>query len=185
MAISTYPSGTLNIANVQKSIYDWIKSRVNGLIPDEQILWRNQSEPLPPRPCVTMRITSGPTRVGFSDSVTFRGESPTGTDFMVSGHRTMVVSIQVFGSTKVKSVKAYQLAVDLNSSLSLPTVLEGLSAAGLSVQSQGEPNNMTALEETEYEERAQFDITFGLAQNVVDDPGVIEHVGTINKTINE
>lgn len=95
----------------------------------------------------------------------------------------MTVSIQVFGSTKVLRPMAYQLALDLNSSLSLQTVLDHLRTGGVSVYQQGDPQNLTALEETEYEERAGFDVLFGVAQNIVDDPGVIEHVGPIDQTI--
>lgn len=173
------PIGTLILANVQKTIYTWIRKQVNGVIPAEQIIWRNQSEPFPPRPCVTMKITDGPRRTGFGDNIQFIG----GTKYNIGGQRELTVSIQIFGNTKVNRPMAYQLALDLNSSLSLMTVLEQLRAGGVSVLKQGDPSNITALEETEYEERAQFDVLFGIAQNIVDDPGTIEHVGPIGQTI--
>lgn len=182
MSKQAYPAGTLSLLDIQKTIYDAVKTRVNGLVPGAQVIWRNQSAPLPPRPCVTMRITSGPTRVGFQDNQVFVGGA-TGTQFNVWGHRTMVVSFQIFGSKKVKKPQAFQLAIDLNSSLSLPTVLQTLSAGGVSVQGQGSPLNITALEESEWEERAQFDVTFGLAQNVIDDPGIIEIVESVSGVV--
>jgi hypothetical protein len=129
-----------------------------------------------------MKITDGPRRVGYQDNMVFLGGS-TGTKYNVGGQRIMTVSFQIFGNTKIHRPMAYQLALDLNSSLSLQTVLDQLRAGAIAVLQQGEPINITALEETEYEERAQFDVLFGLAQNVVDDPGVIEHVGPIDSTI--
>lgn len=171
----------LILASIQKTIYSWIRIQCAGVIPDSQIIWRNQSEPLPPRPCVTLKVTEGPKRTGYNDHVVYSG---TGTKFMVGGQRTMTVNVQIFGNTKVLRPMAYQLADDLNSSLSLPTVLDLLRAGGIGILQQGEPINLTALEETEYEERAGFDIVLSVAQNIVDDPGAIEHVGPIGKTIN-
>jgi hypothetical protein len=170
----------LILAYVQKAIYNWVRLQVAGVIPDSQILWRNQSEPLPPRPCVTMKVIDGPRRTGYNDHVLYSG---TGTKFFVGGQRIMTVSIQVFGNTKVLRPMAYQLAFDLNSSLSLPSVLDLLRSSNVGVLQQGEPTNLTALEETEYEERAGFDVLFSLAQNILDDPSAIEHVGPIGKTI--
>jgi len=175
-----YPVGTLILANVQKSIYTFVKNRVSGVIEPSSIIWRNQSEPMPPRPCVTMKITEGPKRTGYQDNMVYSG---TGTLFNVGGQRTMTVSFQVFGNTRIHRPMAYQLALDLNSALSLQTVLDSLRVGGISVLTQGDPINITELEETEYEERAQFDVLFGLAQNVLDDPSAIETVGPIGQTI--
>jgi hypothetical protein len=126
---------------------------------------------------VTLKITSGPRRTGYSDNIQYLS----GDNFMVGGQREMVVSVQVFGNTQIHRSLAYQLTVDLNASLSKVTVLDRLRSAGVAVFNQGEVNNMTALEETEYEERAEFDILVGVAENVVDDPGIIE---TANVTPN-
>lgn len=94
----------------------------------------------------------------------------------------MTVSIQVFGTTKLnKKPMALQLALDLNSSLLRQSILDNLKASGVSVQVVGQPRNLTALEESEYEERAGFDLTLGLAQNMNDEPGTIE---TVNLEVN-
>ena len=97
-----------------------------------------------------------------------------GKSYTIGGQRTLTVSLQVFGNTQVHKPMAYQLAFDLHSSLSKLTVQDLLRAGGVAIQQRGDPTNITALEETEYEERAQFDIVFGVAQNIVDDPGIIE-----------
>lgn len=166
----TYPSGKLVLAQVQDAIYDWIKNEVEGVIEGDHIIWRQQSEPLPARPCVTIKITDGPSPTGLTDNLMYRQAD----QFTLGGQRTLTVSIQVFGNLKVTRPMAYQTVVDLHSSLARLTVLDRLRAAGVAVQERGSPTNITALEETEYEERAQFDVRLGVAQNVVDDPGVIE-----------
>jgi hypothetical protein len=159
----------LNLARIQRAFYDWTRDQTDGVIDAQSILWRDGSEPLPPRPCVTLKVTSGPQRVGLQDSLMY----DQGNRFTIGGQRVMVVSIQVFGN-KQMGPKAYQLATDLSSSLSKLTILDRLRASGVAIQGQTNVTNITALEESEYEERAQFDVTLGVAQNVVDDPGIIE-----------
>lgn len=190
MTYQSYPRGSLNLKTIKQGIFDWIEAQMSGVIPASQILWRDQSEPLPQRPCITMKIISGPSQIGYSDGQVFTGTlddmgNPVTTTVNVGGHRSMVVSIQIFGSSRVKNISALQVATDLNSTLRLITVLESLRASGIAVWIHGSPTNITALEETEYEERAQFDVTFGLVQNVTDDPGVITSIGPISKTINQ
>lgn len=171
-----YPIGTISFDLVKKAIYNWVSKQVKGLKdPEVAVIWRNQSEPLPQRPCVAMKIVSGPTRTGYGDNLMAIPNDDLNR-FVIGGQRTMIVSVQIFGSTKVHRPLALQLALDLNSSLSKLTVLEDLRAGGLAVQRQGDPVNITELEESEYEERAQFDVLFGLAQNVLDDPGIITEV---------
>lgn len=162
----------LDLVKVQDAIYTWIKKETEGVIPAEQILWRDGSEPLPPRPCVTMKITGAPKRVGLQDNLVYQQ----GSRFNIGGQREMTVSIQIFGNLEMHKPLAMQVALDLNSSLSKLTTLDGLRASRIAVQKQGEPTNLTALEETEYEERWGFDVQFGVAQNIVDDPGIIESV---------
>lgn len=174
----SYPLGKLDLVKVQDALYDWIKNEMTGVIPDEQIIWRNQSEPLPPRPCVTLRIMDGPRPVGRDGSVTAQLDGT----FNVGVQEEMTVSIQIYGNSQVHRPLAYQAAVDLNSSLLKTQVRGPLSVAGIGIQEVGQPVNLTELEESEFEERAGFSIQLGLAQNVVDDPGVIE-TANVTKTI--
>lgn len=172
--------GALVLARLQDAVYDWIKNEMEGLIDPQSIVWRQQSEPLPPRPCVTLKFTSGPKQVGFQDEMTPVAGAPG--KFNLGGQREMMMSLQVFGSSKVSNPMALQAAIDLHTSLSKRTVQEGLSRGGLALQGRTEPTNISALEETEFEDRAQFDVKWGVAQNVQDDIGVIEHVN-INGTV--
>ena len=95
--------------------------------------------------------------------------------YNVSGQRTMSVSIQVYGNTQVTSGEAaYQLVADLSASLTKPSVLQILSSQGIAVYHIGDVSDISAVEESEYEERAQFDIRIGVAENVEDQLGCIE-----------
>jgi hypothetical protein len=156
----------------QDALYAWIKDAMKGAVPDEQIIWRDQSQPLPPRPCVTMRITDGPKAVGNQDNVSDAG----GGKFNVGGQRTLTVAFEVLGNSQVQKPMAFQSVINLHRSLGLMTVRERLRSAGISVQERGDPLNLTQLEESEFEERAHFDVVFGVADNITDDPGTIESV---------
>ena len=175
--------GKLILAALSRAIYDWIKGETAGVIEQEAIIRRDGSEPLPARPCVTYKFTSGPHRVGLKDSEV---TDPTTGKVFIGGQREMVLSIQTYGSKRAQSnVGAYQLAADLNASLDKPSVRQALRKAGIGVQVQGDVTNLTDLEETEYEERAEFSIRLGVAENVVDDPGYFDQVGPVAETINQ
>lgn len=160
----------LKIDSIKAAIFGWVSHVVGTQVPEGRVVWRNQSQPLPPRPCVALKIEGGPVRTGFSDSIMFFG----GTEYLYAGQRKMTVSVEVFGSLRVERPRAFQLALDLNSSLSLESVLERLRARGVAVFDQGEVLNLTELEETEYEERAEFTVTLGVAENQIENPGIIE-----------
>lgn len=176
------PKGKLLIDSIKDTIYDWVKKRTEGIIDQESILFRDQSQPLPPRPCVAMKITTGPMRTGFQDNLGI--DDATGKT-SVGGQRVLVLSVQVFGNTKVHAPLAEQLTADLNASLSLPSVLALLRKGGIAVFNQGEVTNLTDIEETEYEERAEFSVMLGVAENQVDDPGYFTSVGVVESTINQ
>lgn len=160
----------LLLVSVQSALYDWVQRELEGQVPPEHIIWRQHSEALPARPCVAMKITSGPKRVGFTDNVSY----DVGNRFDIGGQREMVLSVQVFGSTRVAAPMAYQIGIDLSSSLDKLTVLDRLRSFGIAIQGKGGVENLSALEETEFEERSQFDVDLGVAENIVDEPGYIQ-----------
>ena len=182
----------LSLYHVKKNLYGWIQSQIQeGLIdiPSSQVVWREQSEPLPARPCVTLKIISGPRRVGFDDHVSLV-DDPSGT-FNLGGQRELTLSVQVFG-TKAQPGLADEIANLLNASLSKMTVTDRLRAGILeggvrkgvvAVFSRGDVSDFSALEETEFEERSQFDVILGVAENIEDQAGIIE-TAVVNVTKN-
>ena len=169
----SYPAGSLVLSDVKLGIYNWVANSLAGVVKPGAIIWRNQSQPLPPRPCVTMKIISGPSPTDRNPS---SFSDPTSNAYTLGMQMEMMVSVQVFGSTKVPNSSAHQITLDLNSSLFKQSILDNLKSAGVSIQSKGQVQNLTALEETEYEERFGFEISMGLVQNIVDEPGIIENV---------
>lgn len=171
--------GSLQLDPIQNALYDWVRRTISGLIPDENIVWRQQGQAFPLRPCVTLKIIDGPRNVGRSGNLS----EGAGTKFGVGVQAVMTISVQVFGSTRIHRPMAYQSVIELHSSTMDPEVLSRLSRAGISVQDRGDPVNLTELVETEYEERAGFDLLIGVAQNIVSDPGTIQTVnvaGTVS-----
>lgn len=170
----SYPIGTLDLVKIQDSIYDWVKDNTQGYFEEPvQIIWRNQSEPLPPRPCVTLKFISGPSPTDRDPSVLLRDAN----NPIVAGMQMeAVLSIQIFGNTKIHRPMAYQLGVDLNSSLLSAQARLGLKQGGVSIQKLGAVQNMTALEESEYEERSGFELELGLVQNIIDQSTTIKKV---------
>lgn len=185
-----YPSGTLNLVAIENSIYNWINKVTQGILDEAQIVWRNQSEPLPARPCVTMKWIDGPKPIARSGNrfLNAANQKP-----VVGIQMEATLSIQIFGNTQITNGRlALQLAIDLNSSLLRQDILDDLKRGGVAVQMVGSPKNLSALEESRYEDRAGFELGLGLVQNVTEDVGVIktvnveEHAGTHDntKTIN-
>lgn len=165
--------GTFQLDAFQDAVYSWVKTTMEGKINGDRIIWRDQSAPLPRRPCVTLKITDGPRDVARSGNSVFHesGLSTVGVQSVVT------VSVQIFGNSKAApKVNAGQCAYDLNASLMLQSQLLPLRKSGIAVQDRGDVLNITALEETEFEERYQFDVQFGVARNVIDDVGTIENV---------
>jgi hypothetical protein len=177
----SYPAGSLNLELIQDALYDWVATVTEGVFQDdeEHILWRNQSQPLLARPCITLKIIDGPRPVGRNANE-FSAASGNIMKLGVGIQQEMTLSVQVFGNVNIHRPMAHQLAIDLNSSLIRQSILDQLKIGGVSVQEVGKPRNLTALEETEYEERAGFELSLGLTQNMTDTASTI---GTVNADI--
>lgn len=178
---------SVNIIQIQDALFDWANNvlsvrkakDINGNVLDVNVFWREQGAPTPKRPSVGLKILSGPDRVGSFDNVCDAGD---GENVIVGGHRVMTISVQTYGCSDISNPFSYQAAVDLHASLTRPTVLEGLRANGISIHDIGVVQDISFVEETEYEERASLEIRIGVASNVEDQPSFIEEVKTINGT---
>lgn len=149
---------------IRHALWIWAKDALEGEIPEDQIIWREGSRPLPPRPCVGLKILAGPMRLGATDGLVPVSDSVV--DFV--GDRKLTISVQTFG------FDAMQTANDLANSLSRWTVLEKLSAKGIGVGNIQGILDLAAVEETEYEDRASFEFDIFVAEIIRDDLGAIE-----------
>lgn len=171
----SYPDGSISLVQIQDSIYDWIKNETTGVIDPGSIVWRDGSKTLPPRPMISLKIIDGPKSVGRNGSI-FNAPNKR---FTIGVQQVLTLSVQAFGSSAVSRPQAPQLIQDLHSSLLKDSVRDQLRLAGIAIQDVGEPRNLSALEETEYEDRGGFEVIMGVAQNVVDDPSTIETVNAL------
>lgn len=125
-----------------------------------------------------MKFTYGPAPIARDGNIVPASNT-------VGVQQEATLSVQVFGNTQThKSSIAMQIAIDLNSSLLRREVRSALSRGGISIYGVGKPTNMTALEESRYEERAGFELSLGMVQNVTDNPGVIKIVN-LEKTVDD
>jgi hypothetical protein len=173
------PAGALDLEKIQNALYDWVWSVAEGVMgkdPELRITWRNQGEPIPPRPFVSLKFIDGPRPIGRSPNFySLKTVNDKTVNYGMQHEATL--SVQVFGNTRTSKPLANQLAVDLNSSLMRQTILDALKVGGVAIQGLGSVKNLSALEESDYEERAGFELALGLVQNVQDTPVTI---GTVN-----
>lgn len=171
--------GELDLVQIQDAIYDWVNSVTKGVLEGLQIVWRDQAESIPPRPFVSLKFIAGPSPTDRDGNV-FLGDA--GKPMNIGMQMEATLSVQVFGNTQIHRPIASQLAQDLNASLLRPTIRNALKKGGVAIQGLGKPQNLSALEESKYEERAGFDLELGLVQNIQDQPGEIKEVN-ISKTV--
>lgn len=173
---------------VKQNIFNWVKGEIDGGLITEldegQVIWREQSTPLPARPCIAMKIISGPRKLGSTDNYSLKA----GSDgiFDAGGQRAITLSVQVFGNATQQD-SAQVVAQKLHISLSKISVTDAFAAGildgsvrkgVLAVWEVGDVSDISALEETEFEDRAQFDVIMGVTDNIEDQPGVIETIET-------
>lgn len=86
------------------------------------------------------------------------------------GMRKAVASINIFGDNAIDTLS------QVRDSLDRPDVVEAFERAGISHLEESPVNDLTALQETIYEERGQMDLTVGYVAGSEVDVGTIEHV---------
>lgn len=144
---------------IDDSLYDWV-----ALYAGIAIIWAEDNGVKPDLPYITLR-RSTLTGIGheFISSPDDNGKAK------ISGDRDMVLNFQCFGSN------AFGRLEDLWSVRLIPASQEMLIASGLSLIDKYVLTNLTGLNDTEFEERAQMDLLFRFAsQRTNVDVGLIE-----------
>ena len=165
----------LNLDTIRLGIYDWVKSELAGTdVTADKIMWLAQDAPRPARPYVGLNVLVGPGRVGH-DALT---EVTPGVYDLV-GVREMTCSVNVYGE------RADQFVDQLMCSLEKPTVQERLATFGLAMIEQSDPTDLTALIETRWEARSQFDVRFRVTSKTRDNVGYVQKVELTNQVLGE
>lgn len=168
----------INWSDIKKTLVTWVlENAINAEgeeLPAGQAIWEDQSEQRPAGEYASLKVISGPRRVGH-DTVT--NSTP---DFVVSGLREFTLSVNLYRD------KAIERASSLHSGIQNPLVLNAFQAIGLAYVSETELRDLTRPIGTRFESRYQFDVRFRLADNIDVNPGVIEEVnieGTVDGSI--
>lgn len=161
---------------IQRALRGWVR-KASGL-PDKKVIWSEQSQPRLEAPFITMRLGDF-IPLGSADEVTqeYDENAPSGEEITitVNGRRSASLSVQVFGAG------AQQTLSKVQTSLGLPSVKEGLEAAGVSIYDIGEVQNVTGLLETVFEPRALTNFSLYCSETVSEQTTFIESVEVTNE----
>lgn len=159
----------LTKAQVQTFLFNWLKTQ-SGLT----TILANQGEERPPRPYASINFLNAGGRLGSSqDQQSINVDKTVSTE----GMRKAVASINIFGQNAIDTL------AKVRDSLDRPDVIESFGAIGISHVEESPIADLTALQETAYEERGQMDLTVAYVAGSDVDVGTIEHA-QINGTVN-
>lgn len=164
----------LDWTSIEDVLHAWLV-RGTGLSA-ERVLWAEQLPPRLTRPFATLKL-GALTRTGGADELRESTDldAPDGEEieFTAVGQRLLVVSCQAFTQDITGGAAARALLARAQAALALPSVTEAFAGAGLVVVNEGGINDLTALLDTQFEGRAQMDVTFALAGSVTERTGYI------------
>lgn len=151
----------LDLTTQRKAIYLWAKTEL-GM----EFIWAEQDTHRPAKPYGSLKIIPGFKKIGATDNITHKADGV----FSIAGTREFTLSLNCYGD------KALERANFVASSIEKPTVIEKFNAAGLTVVSVEQVQDLTKLMDNTYETRSQIDVKFRIAQVVEDNIGIIETV---------
>lgn len=129
----------------------------------------------PPKPYVTLKIISGPRKLGLDDELRQEGDK-----FYLVGQRAYTLSIKSFGTDFIDGLE------DLSTCLDDPDYWEALKEeADIAVTDRGDVSDISAKLETGFEKRATLDIIFNSSNNKITNIGPIESVEVTGSLKNE
>ncbi len=173
---------TPTFEQLRVAIFDWLHQSLNSqsfdlagvptVLPegDENAVpvLRSEDDAIrPERLFVEFKLLTGLRKVGAIDELQYRA---TGDKFVSKGQREITVSINIVGEG------AQECMAKIQNSLNLSYNQQLLRAAGLSVRQDEAVADTSVFQETNYEERAVFDVIFGVAVETDDPVSRIEDV---------
>lgn len=167
----------INMEDFRNAIHDWF-SKATGL----QTVWRDQSAPEPELPFASLRILNGPE--AYSPTWEEREETdlnrPAGEEIKMTSTVPcrFVISCQVYVGLpdgRDPGLDALSYILRAKGALGLASYQADLREKNISVSRTGTVQNLTALQASEMESRANIDVTFNTVL------AVEEYVGYIKK----
>jgi hypothetical protein len=160
-----------NLTAIQDKIFDWVntysKIKPTPTENETHIIWEEQDSPQPDSPYITLKIISGPNRVGSSDEFQFDESAQ---KFKLDGMRSLTLSIQAYGSS------AHDVLSRLQASLELPDTNDYFRSNDMSMYDYSGIEDITAELDTIMEKRAVMDVFFYIPFGGESEVSAIEQV---------
>lgn len=171
---------SLDYDAMQTALSAWVVA-ASGLDADD-VLWAYSKYQGGSRPTSTPHITLrlGPSVIVGMDGLQITTDltRPVGTEVQIAttALRRIVVRLQAFGGTPDGGDSAFAMLCKVRDRLRLPSVRDPLAAAGFSPYDPGAVMDVSFIDSTRFESRAQCDIGFYVDASESDYVGFIEHV---------
>ncbi len=154
-------------------IYTAIEDAVRAWLVSElaiEVIIGQQAKPRPASPYATV-IIGAPRAIGYDDAgaLTDPG-APAYASRAMRGDRILTASVQIFGAG------AMDYARQASNALNKITIRDALATAGIAPVDNGTVTDLTALLETEFEDRAGLEVEFVFADEYTDSVPLVEHV---------
>ncbi|HXK36155.1 MAG TPA: hypothetical protein VJ553_01065 [Candidatus Paceibacterota bacterium] len=153
------------MTQIKSALWDWIETAVVGTDAAGRTIFDSQGKPRPERPYADISIDSIAS-IGPDERRPIDDDG----DRRITGTRIARVMVQTYGTD------ALQLAETIRSSLMLKAVLSALRIAGLVFLATENVQDITALLDTDYEERAAVEVRFAFVSDQTENVGWIETV---------
>lgn len=168
----------MNESEIKKALRAWI--REHSKLEDAKIVFSQKNSIRLPVPFITIRL-GDLLSLGATDEVKRATDltKPAGQEITqtVIGRREMPVSVQCFGDGDESSL---QIMSRVQTSLGLTSVSDALNAAGISVFDIGDIKNVTAMNETAFEQRHLLEVRCYVSEEVSESIGYIKTVQITN-----
>lgn len=152
----------INFNTLKTSLYDWAVANVSASVP---VIFYYPNAPRPSLPYVSLYM------LNFSQIGDDWTSPPDGVgDTEIIGDREFTLTINAYGAD------SFSILEKLRSSLQNDSVLDTLREDNIAFVQQFPINDVSALLDTEFENRGSMDIQFRVAQDNESDDGLIETV---------
>ena len=154
----------ISYAAVKQTLYDWAISQVPVGMP---VIFYQPNAPRPIEPYITLYIlnTQQINQDWSSPNADING------DIDMKGDRQFTLQIQAYGQDDVLT-----LLENMRTSLQKQTVLDILRAGGIVFYTSLGINDITRLVDSQFERRAQLDVSLGIGQTYTDSPGYFDEI---------
>lgn len=153
----------INYITLKQNLYTFFLALVPMGMP---VIWYEPNAPRPIVPYVTLFLNTT-TQVNQDYSAP---ETDINGNIFMRGDRTFTLQLQAYGGEPLNILE------DIRTSIQKQTVLDALHAAGIAYNMTGIINDITSLVDSQFERRAQMDLTMTVAQRYSDNPGYFDHL---------